>query len=363
MGDEKVTSLFDSLTERMWLPFETGNYAYVCARVKAKKSLLLPKETYVKFLKMSTPEISRYLGEGTYKNEMLELGARYSGVDLIEMATRNNLSRVFTQILEFSEGDLKKMVSRFLDRWDVWNIKTIIRGEIYGATPDEISENLIPAGGLREAFLLKVSREETIEEAVEKFQKTVYYDILKDFLDRRPEMSTGDLEDALTHRYYSTLLEAVPPRTLPTQLFRMFIRKEIDIFNIKTLFRMSREEKKVERDVFLPGGLKIPIADIEELMTLAPEELHSRLKKYSFYEEISPFLKDIETMGLTPIERALEKHLLREASRYSHVHPLSVLPVLDYLTAKQIEVENIRIIARGKKTGLSEERMKELLVI
>ncbi|MCK4455629.1 MAG: V-type ATPase subunit, partial [Thermoplasmata archaeon] len=61
--------------------------------------------------------------------------------------------------------------------------------------------------------------------------------------------------------------------------------------------------------------------------------------------------------------RALEKHHLKEASTYSHLHPLSILPVLDYLISKEIEVENIRIIARGKRDGLSESTIRDLLVI
>jgi V/A-type H+-transporting ATPase subunit C len=61
--------------------------------------------------------------------------------------------------------------------------------------------------------------------------------------------------------------------------------------------------------------------------------------------------------------RALEKHILREATKHANIHPLSILPVLDYLLAKKSEVDNIRIIARGKEDGLDDETIKNLLII
>ena len=47
----------------------------------------------------------------------------------------------------------------------------------------------------------------------------------------------------------------------------------------------------------------------------------------------------------------------------SEDNPLSVLVILDYIVRKDREVQNLRIIARGKESGLSPEVIRELLVI
>ena len=83
-----------------------GNYSYACARVKAKKSLLLEKDNYPKLLMMDLNEIGRFLGETQYKEEMTELASRYDGVNLIELGTSRNLARMYTQVLSFTTGDL-----------------------------------------------------------------------------------------------------------------------------------------------------------------------------------------------------------------------------------------------------------------
>jgi len=125
----------------------------VTARVRAKKAALLSSDVYERMLQMEIPQIARVLGEGAYKAEILALATKVSGVDLIERATSRNLAAIYTQIIEFSEGELRQMIAWYLDRFDVQNVKTIVRGKLFGATTEEVLEDMVPAGSMRESFL------------------------------------------------------------------------------------------------------------------------------------------------------------------------------------------------------------------
>src|SRR5947199_262771 len=127
---ELLDQVYSSVLEKFpRLPeIESGNYPYVTARVRAKKAALLSEDTYERMLQMEIPQIARILSEGAYKAEILALATKASGVDLIELATSRNLAAVYTQIIEFSEGELRQMIGWYLDRFDVQNVKTIIRG-------------------------------------------------------------------------------------------------------------------------------------------------------------------------------------------------------------------------------------------
>src|SRR5437879_5935926 len=131
-----------------YLPIESGNYPYVTARVRAKKAALLSPDVYERMLQMEIPQIARVIGEGAYKAEVLALASRASGVDLIELATSRNLAAVFTQIIGFSEGELRQMIGWYLDRFDVQNIKTIVRGKTFGAPRGRYCEAQGPAPAL-----------------------------------------------------------------------------------------------------------------------------------------------------------------------------------------------------------------------
>src|SRR5207244_11194791 len=114
---------------------------------------LLSPDTYERMLQMEIPQIARVLSEGAYKAEILALATKASGVDLIELATSRNLAAVYTQIIGFSEGELRQMIGWYLDRFDVQEVKTIVRGKTFGASPTEISEVLVACGHLKESFL------------------------------------------------------------------------------------------------------------------------------------------------------------------------------------------------------------------
>lgn len=345
------------------LPIDLGNYPYVTARVKAKKGLLLPKVMYERLLKMSIPEIARVLGEGQYNEEMRELATRYSGVDLVEMATRNNLAKVFTQIIEFSEGPLKEMIAAFLDRWDVWNLKTVLRGHFYGASDVEIMEDIIPAGSFPKEFLEGLVAMESLGDIVEALEGTIYGQILMGLPATASELtSLAAYEDLLDRVYYEHLLEAVPSTPEPSRLFHNFVRMEVDVVNIKTLLRVRGIEEGLERQIFIHGGLMLAQEDLRHMMKMELPALLERLMKAPYYEDLAPYLREEEPRIADGI-RAMEKWHLKDAATGANLHPLSVLPVLDYLVAKTNEVENIRIIARGKATGLGEDTIRQMLVV
>ncbi len=353
------------------IPIDRGNYPYVCARLRAKKSLLYPPEMYQKFLQMEISQISRTIGEGQYKDEILALGVKHSGVDLIEMATSENLAQTYTKILDFSEGHLKDIISKFIDRWDVFNLQTIMRGLFYGADCQEIWEDIVAAGSLSEDFLRQLTEKESVDEVIEALEGTIYYEPLIEARETYggdaciygEECTVAHYEDVLHCSYYFNLLETVQESNIPNKLFLQFIKMEIDMINLRTLLRLTLGEAEIAKPNFIEGGLEMSLEDLEGLVELDWDDLLVRLDKYPFYETIKNDLVQAKIKGLNEVMRILEKHILREASRYANLHPLSILPVLDFMIAKRKEVDNLRIIARGKASELDNEVIRNLLVI
>ncbi len=349
---------------RQYIPYETGNYPYVTARVRAKRASLLPKDTYDRLLLMEIPEIARFLGEREYKAEMLELGARYSGVDLIENATSLNLAETFSQIYGYSQGSLRAMVGWYLDRYDLQNMKTIVRAKIHGADRADVEEDLVAAGSLDADFLDELVDAPTLEDVFRALSGTIYANALS-ILGKKPSQleNWSDWEDLVSRLYYAELLQSVPPSTEPNKLMRRFIEREIDLVNLKTLLRAWAAKAKFEREIFLEGGEELTVEDLHEMVTMEKAALLQRLAEYSFYEDIATDLEKLEETGIGALMRRVEKVHLMEASRYAHLHPLSILPILDFIVRKDREVQNIRIIARGKESGLSTDVIRDLLVV
>ena len=346
-----------------------GNYAYATARIKSKKSLLLTNDNYPKLLMMDLNEIGRFMGETQYKTEMAELASKYSGVDLIELGTSRNLAHTYRSIIGFCSGDLKEIVAGYLRRWDMWNIKTILRGKYSNATVEEIQEDLVPAGTLSEedlnALLAIDSMSEIIETSARKLSIQVPADIT---LSLERDGNLAAVEDYLDFVYYQRLLASIDPNKKSDSQFLSFVKREIDIVNLRTLLKLKMDNMPGDKIkvYFIEGGSnELSITELNRLAAIETfDNLVDELSKYSFYDEIKNSLEKAKTTrSLYPVMVKLDKYLAKEAERFSHLYPLSVLPILDYIIRKKIEVDNIRIIARGKASGMDNEIIKKLLVI
>ncbi len=345
-----------------------GNYPYATARVKAKKAQLLTKDNYPKLMMMDLNEIGRFMGETEYKQEMTELGARYSGVNLIELGTSMNLARTYRSIINFCEGDLKTILAAYLRRWDYANIKTILRGKFSNASLEEIQEDLVPAGNLSEEYLLSLvalDGPKEILDAVHKKQDiTIPEDVLTNY---EKSGNLAPIEDYLDKDYYEKLLEAVPPKGKPRMLFHRYVRREIDIVNLRTLLKLKQAGLSADkiRPYFIEGGHDLDVKELARLSSAESfEAMLDELTKLKFYEDIKEGLETARRTGsLNDVMLSLQAYQAKQAEKFSHLYPLSVLPIIDYVIRKKIEVDNIRIVARGKATGMDPEAIKKLLVI
>lgn len=345
-----------------------GNFPYACARVKAKKSLLLTKDNYPKLLMMDLNEIGRFLGETQYKVEMAELGAKYDGVNLIELGTARNLARVNRQILQFCTGELQETVAKYLSRWDYWNIKTVIRGKSSGATADEVQEELVPSGQLSEEYLNYLYTLDSINDILEDVRRKAGVSLPEEIKAAYEANQTlGPVEDYLDKLYYQNLISQLEKGSRADKALLTFVRKEVDTVNLLTLLKLKRDKVQLEKAsiYFIEGGQELPVRELNRLAaTEGLEQTLGELNKLSFFDAIKDELEEtVAKNSLTNVGLALRKHLAKQAEKFGHAYPMSVLPIVDYMIRKKNEVDNIRVIARGKQSGLGVDQIKKLLVV
>ena len=343
----------------------TANYEYVVARVRHRRASLYTEEDYRKLIRMGPGGIARFMEESEYKAEVNALGARYSGVQLIEYALNRNLAKHFDDLLRWSEGRLYELVARYLRKFDAWNVKTVLRGQYSDATAEEIRENLIDAGEFDDAFLDKLVTAEDIESVVERLDETLFGEALASAYGDFEE--TGllmPLENAVDRAYFEGLVSDITPGSRAMELYVEFLQAEIDFRNVRNALRIARSGADIDpSEYFIEGGR---LFDAAELRSLAEnrDELVARIRESRYGDQLSDALDSLEdTESLIGFERALDDALLSYSDYLSHVYPLSVCPVLAYVLAKEREVDNILAIAHGKETGLSEAAIEAELVM
>jgi len=337
----------------------TSNYAYAVTRVHAMKSKLLPKESYPRLLNMGIDEITRFIQESEYKNDVDELAMRYSGGDLAEHALNRNLALTFDKLDRITSGELNYLIVSYLKKYDIWNIKTLLRGKLYNASVEDILESLIAAGEFTYTFLSELAAKATYQEIFEALKNSEYYPLLQQF----DGTNLAYIENELDKLYYSNLFEAIgTPKSKDRKLFAKVVRLEIDIKNLINLFRLKRAGVG-QLDEIMPhmiaGGLELKP---EKLAPLPYEDFINELQRTQFWDAISG-VAGPDMTSLTTLESRLTRYYLESSTILSHVSPITVVPILDYIIHKNNEATNLRIIFRGKETGLSDELIKDQLVI
>ncbi len=345
----------------------TSNPEYVNARVRSRRASLFAEEDYRKLIRMGPSGIARFMEETEYDREINELGARFSGVDLIEYALNRNLARHFDDLLEWSNGKVYDRIARYLRKFDVWNLKTIFRG-IYTDSPAEtIQTDLIRAGELPDSTLDRLLEVDQIEDAIDVLAGTQFYDALSEAFDVYEE--TGalvPLENALDREFYEHLLDDLGrPQEGPNALYVEFLQAEIDFLNARNALRLARSGADLDpAEYYIEGGVLFSRSQLNRLVTDYDELVDHIADNKRYGDRLSSALDKLrDAESLIQFEHALDAALLEYADTLSSIYPVSISAVLSYILAKEREVENIRAIARGREVGLSETEIEEELVI
>ena len=345
----------------------SSNYEYVTARVRSRRAKLFDEDDYRKLVRMGPGEIARFMEETEYETEMNALGARHSGIDLVEYALNENLAKHFDDLLTWSEGPLYGYIANYLRKFDAWNVKTVIRGVYTDADREEVQDDLIRTGEFSDRLLDRLVEAATLEEVVEILETTIFGAPLEDaYPDYESEGVLVPLENAVDRAFYAHLMDDIgnPEPDTPTALYREFLEAEIDFRNVRNALRIARSGADMDpAEYFIEGGRLFRPEELRQLASNT-EELVARIRESTYGDDLAEALEDLEGAdSLIAFEHALDAALLEYSGKLSNRYPLSVCPVLAYILAKEREIENIRAIARGREAGLSVEEIEEELVI
>jgi V/A-type H+-transporting ATPase subunit C len=346
------------------------DWGYINARMRGMKSRLLDHRTLDNLILQ--PDLESLMGElekTSYRDDIIEARGRYTGMPCMEYALRKNFVRTFRKILAFAKKEEAEAFIRiFLHRWDVQNIKTILRGKNIHVTNEEILDCLVPAGELDDAALTELVRQQDTK-AVIDLLATWRIPWAKPLTTAFPEFAQkGDisrLECALDRYYYEEALHAVQGPDPNKAMIRHILAIEIDVLNIKTVLRMIRDHiDPAEAGQFLiAGGLEFDLKALARLLAL--HSIGDALtgvagSRYRFLTDTPETV--VKAQKISVIEKDLERYLVTQGTRFFSGDPLSVASLIGYFWAKYNEITNIRVIARCKTADFPIEHLREELV-
>jgi V/A-type H+/Na+-transporting ATPase subunit C len=340
---------------------------YVNARVHGMAGRLINHHGFERLIAQTSVEgVMDELEKTPYRDDVIGARPLHPGIRGVEYALRKNLERTFGKIHDLTRGEVSaRYITIFLKRWDIQNIKTIIRGKNIQAPAEEIAGCLIPAGTLDETTLVELLKQNDVRAVVDLLAtwRIEYSRPLTRYIGEfSGHKNLWKLEYALDQYYYRSSLEQCAGGRPDDLVVRNFLESEIDATNLKNILILLRDEIPPEEGehMLLEGGKVFKSPQLNAM--IRARGIGDVLKnlegtKYSFLSGTSP---DIISAGkISTIEKEIDRHLIRKGIGLFRGDPLSFTIIIGFLWSKMNEVTNIRVIARAREAGLPDEIMEE----
>lgn len=334
---------------------ELSDYGYVNARVRGMRAHLLTREFFMQLLEAEDIQAVHSLLEQTvYRREIDEAILLNPEQPDYDQALNVNFVATLRKIKDSTGGEPHRLVSIIFSRYDVHNIKTILRGKKAGASPSEIVTAMIPVGNIRIEILEELAKVNQIADVFEGLDvhRIKYYEPLKDafprFKEREGDLAILDL--ALDKFHYQDSLEQLKRRDPNVELVRRMIVNELDMRNISTLVRIrgiKLEDDEVKELCIPKGTLSIEkflelakLGDVSRIVAEYPDPGYRRVleKALAAYEEVD----------IAAFDRELEHGLTSLGASMSNIDVLGIGVIIGYIWLKQNEIINLRILIKGK---------------
>lgn len=349
---------------------DLSDYGYVNARVRGMRSHLLTRDFFIHLVETDGFEnLHSMLEQTVYRREINEAILMDPERPDYDGALSLNLYLSFRKIYDATGGDAHMLVGLMLSRYDVLNIKTLLRGKKGGATTSEIASLLVPVGNLRMEMLQQIAGEREIRDVINVMMalQIKYARPLQQAMPRYQKRD-GDLavlELALDRFQFTDVMSQLGGRGKgrDVDMVRQIMRSEIDMRNISTMVRI----RGIKLEDFEAIGLMIPGGTLTQEQFMALHRLGDVAQIVSEYPDpryrklLERALAEYQELDVVAFDRELERELTRDGIAMSNVDVLGIGVIIGYIFSKQNEVVNLRLVLKGKSMEQPQEEIKKNL--
>ena len=336
-------------------------HPYTFARVSVMKAHLLKGEEYHTLMKMGLHEAINFIQERVCKEEKQELPGGKIGVGDVEWILNRHLEKVFDKLRRISKHELKLIINNYLKRYDVEDIKTILRAKYTNLPEEKISTLLFAAGALTREELQRCIEKESMQDVLKEASKLGVGGAVQNKSEQ-----LGEIEDSLDRAYYHEMLELA--RRIPKDKFmKEFIEQELEIKSLINTLRVQQTKQKHQdsRQQTVPLPVSPGFRKRLELLTRkniaeAPHIFAGTPYQKVLEEGLAQYQ---ETQSLGKLKTMLRVWLLRKTLGLMKKKLGSIEYLFGYMFAKETEVKNLSIIIKGKQTGLEQSFIESQLVV
>lgn len=335
-------------------------FSYINAKIRSLKSQLLTQSDYESLIRAKGYNgLAEYMKCTSYNKDIGDGISSYD--ELIEMIYKN-LFEDYIKLIDSLSGRIRQLVLHLYQRYELENLKVILRSICYNRKTKPIKRLLFPLIKYHNFFEDDLLRSKDIIELVLKLKGTWYYEPLDNSLYRfESEGETFPLEMALDLTYYRQLWENVSSLSRKDQkIAKTILGTQMDALNILWIIRFKECYHFSPEEILnysLANGTHISKKVRKRLAySIDLEDIVSHLEGTP-YREILQGTDDPEISYVR-----LLKYTLFLVQKNWHRCPFQIGTILDYIFFKEMEIKDLITITEGKRIGISEKTINIYMV-
>ena len=337
------------------------SYLYVNAKVMAKEGKLISPAKWEDLWGCESPAEITSLLEGTDYFPFLSERAASSSRELENSLLEEffSLSREISHIIHKRAWPIREYL---LKRWDLINVRTVLRGAHGGLKKEEIVDLLAEEGELGLPFLKDLMDAEDMDSLVSLLAKTPYHSLAGGLAQYNETRNLFFLEALLDRAFWEDLWK----KTLEAQGlkdFKDFIEVNVDTHNRKIVLRAKKDKLSLEDiNPFLIGECSLmneitPDFDEEDVPGLI-----SLLEGTEYFEPlVSAQPQDEGTGSLASLEDALNDLVAKKAAEIRKKKPFGQGPLIGFLVSKETEINRLLAVVRSTEVNMDRGMIRESL--
>jgi V/A-type H+-transporting ATPase subunit C len=345
----------------------SSDLSYFNARVRSMRGALLRKADYEPLMRLASAEALAEKLKATRYGPFIEAASlRYADpLEALSAALLSSLSASLGQLWKTAPEGTRPLLKAVLSNWEVFDLKTIVRGLSRGVKREEIKAALIPAGEFDVAALTTLLSSKDVFDLVGFLDTwgSPYSAVLRQGLreyQRNGRVIEMELSaDLLTNRLF---MEALSTGFFDGRVMRDWLALRADLQNALTLFKIAGEGYTSEgaSGFFIEGGYRLRRPEFVRLSGLkVKEELMAALKETG--GSVVGGVLETADADTALMEEAAEDAIKERLRTLSIIDPLSIALPASYIYMKVREVKNLRLLSRGAAFGIPLEELRRLL--
>lgn len=333
-----------------------GAGIYLVTRVHGLRThLMTPRDIQGLVKAKALRDVSDSLMKTDYATDLSQLPTQEQDASALEDVFLRKLVQRFFFVSRAAQGHMQDLLTRYCARFEVENIKRILRAKHGGQSAEE--PNLIPIP--REYSLVNfpaLMKAKDLDEVASLLRDTPYHQLLVKLQAYKESGATMVLEAVLDRIYFSKVWELAKK----VQGTRGLVGEEIDLKNLLIAFSLKTREisARLMEEVVIPVSYALPKGTLHSILQSrledAPNLLTARYSKVA-----SEAANRVKSGSSSPLEWLFFRQLYSDAYTVLTTQPLQAAYIVAYLLLCECEAKNLVSIVNGKQLNLGEEEISK----